>query len=91
MKQREQTQIELAQQSSLLRSFLNASPDLVYYRNENNEFSGCNRAIELLLGKSEKQLVDLTPNDVYPSDIAKKVLATDEEVLRHNVSLTYEL
>ncbi|GFN46606.1 aerobic respiration control sensor protein [Candidatus Regiella insecticola] len=91
MQQREQAQIELAQQSSLLRSFLNASPDLVYYRNENNEFSGCNRAIELLLGKSEKQLVGLTPNDVYPSDIAKKVLATDEEVLRHNVSLTYEL
>ncbi len=53
MKYREQTQIELEQQSVLLRSFLDASPDLVYYRNENNEFSGCNRAMELLTGKSE--------------------------------------
>ena len=39
MKRRELTQIELEQQSSLLRSFLDASPDLVYYRNEDNEVS----------------------------------------------------
>lgn len=50
---REQTQLEFEQQSVLLRSFLDASPDLVYYRNEKNEFSGCNRAMELLTGRSE--------------------------------------
>ncbi|MBG3081662.1 aerobic respiration two-component sensor histidine kinase ArcB [Proteus mirabilis] len=90
MKRRELTQIELEQQSSLLRSFLDASPDLVYYRNEDNEFSGCNRATELLTGKSEKQLIGLTPLDVYDEDIAIKVMETDEKVFRHNVSLTYE-
>lgn len=90
MKHREQTQIELEQQSTLLRSFLDASPDLVYYRNENNEFSGCNRAMELLTGKSEKHLVGLTPLDIYDVEIASKVMETDEKVFRHNVSLTYE-
>ncbi|MGC6388579.1 aerobic respiration two-component sensor histidine kinase ArcB [Ewingella sp. S1.OA.A_B6] len=90
MHHREQAQIELSQQSALLRSFLDASPDLVYYRNEDKEFSGCNRAMELLTGKSEKQLVGLTPNDVYSPDIAEKVVETDEKVFRHNVSLTYE-
>ncbi len=90
MARREQAQVELEQQSSLLRSFLDASPDLVYYRNENKEFSGCNRAMELLVGKSEKQLVGLTPRDVYAADIAEKVIETDEKVFRHNVSLTYE-
>ncbi|MCW2257764.1 two-component system aerobic respiration control sensor histidine kinase ArcB [Providencia alcalifaciens] len=90
MKHRELTQIELEQQSVLLRSFLDASPDLVYYRNENNEFSGCNRAMELLTGKSEKHLVGLTPLDIYDVEIASKVMETDEKVFRHNVSLTYE-
>ncbi|NKI76137.1 aerobic respiration two-component sensor histidine kinase ArcB [Dickeya sp. CFBP 2040] len=90
MARREQAQVELEQQSVLLRSFLDASPDLVYYRNENNEFSSCNRAMELLLGKSQKQLIGLTPKDVYPPDIAEKVMETDEKVFRHNVSLTYE-
>ncbi|WP_047684198.1 MULTISPECIES: aerobic respiration two-component sensor histidine kinase ArcB [Xenorhabdus] len=90
MEYREKTQIELEQQSVLLRSFLDASPDLVYYRNEDNEFSGCNRAMELLTGKSEKQLIGLTPIDVYDKEIASKVMETDEKVFRHNVSLTYE-
>ena len=90
MKEREATQIQLEQQSSFLRSFLDASPDLVFYRNEDKEFSGCNRAMELLTGKSEKQLITLKPQDVYPADTAEKVLETDEKVFRHNVSLTYE-
>ena len=90
MEQRELAQIELGQQSALLRSFLDASPDLVYYRNEDKEFSGCNRAMELLTGKSEKQLIGLTPFDVYGREIAEKVIETDEKVFRHNVSLTYE-
>jgi two-component system aerobic respiration control sensor histidine kinase ArcB len=90
MQEREETQIRLEQQSSFLRSFLDASPDLVFYRNEDREFSGCNRAMELLTGKSEKQLVHLKPQDVYTSEAAEKVLETDEKVFRHNVSLTYE-
>ncbi len=87
---REQAQIELEQQSSFLRSFLDASPDLVFYRNIDKQFSGCNRAMELLTGKSEKQLIGLTPRDIYDDEAATKVLETDEKVFRHNVSLTYE-
>ena len=90
IKEREETQIQLEQQSSFLRSFLDASPDLVFYRNEDKEFSGCNRAMELLTGKSEKQLVHLKPADVYSPEAAAKVIETDEKVFRRNVSLTYE-
>lgn len=90
MARREEAQIELEQQSSFLRSFLDASPDLVFYRNSDQQFSGCNRAMELLTGKSEKQLIGLTPKEVYDDDAATKVLETDEKVFRHNVSLTYE-
>ncbi|MBE9877546.1 aerobic respiration two-component sensor histidine kinase ArcB, partial [Escherichia coli] len=57
---------------------------------EDKEFSGCNRAMELLTGKSEKQLVHLKPADVYSPEAAAKVIETDEKVFRHNVSLTYE-
>ncbi|HAI49640.1 MAG TPA: aerobic respiration two-component sensor histidine kinase ArcB, partial [Enterobacteriaceae bacterium] len=78
MKEREVTQIQLEQQSSFLRSFLDASPDLVFYRNEDKAFSGCNRAMELLTGKSEKQLIGLQPHDVYAPEAAEKVIETDE-------------
>ena len=51
--QRERTQLELAERTALLRSFIDASPDLIYYRNEDGVFSGCNRAVEELTGKTE--------------------------------------
>ncbi|MGF1699722.1 aerobic respiration two-component sensor histidine kinase ArcB [Photobacterium makurazakiensis] len=88
--QRENAQLELAEQSVLLKSFLDASPDLIYYRNEKGEFSGCNRAMEELTNRTEKQLVGLTPWDVYSEDIAKKIVETDQHVFLQNVSLTYE-
>jgi len=88
---RHKAQIELEQQSYLLRSFIDASPDLVFYRNEDFMFSGCNREMELLTGKGEKQLIGLTPLDVYEPEIAKKVMDTDEKVFQHHVSITYEI
>ena len=41
--------------------------------------------MELLTGKSEKQLVNLKPADVYSPEAAEKVIETDEKVFRHNV------
>lgn len=58
--QRERTQLELAERTALLRSFIDASPDLIYYRNADGVFSGCNRAMEELTGKKEHQLVGLS-------------------------------
>lgn len=89
IKEREEAQIQLEQQSSFCAPFW--TPRRIwFYRNEDKEFSGCNRAMELLTGKSEKQLVHLKPEDVYSPEAAEKVIETDEKVFRHNVSLTYE-
>ncbi|NLJ92578.1 MAG: aerobic respiration two-component sensor histidine kinase ArcB [Aeromonadales bacterium] len=88
--QREKAQMESQERSALLRSFIDTSPDLVYYRNEREELSGCNRAMEDLLGKSEQELIGLTPFDVYSADIAEKVIETDREVFARNETQTYE-
>jgi len=88
--QREKTQVELAERTALLRSFIDASPDLIYYRNADGVFSGCNRAMEELTGKKENQLVGLTPWDVYSKEVAEQVVDTDEKVFSDNQALTYE-
>ena len=88
--QREKTQLELAERTALLRSFIDASPDLIYYRNAQGEFSGCNRAMEELTGRSEHQLVGLTPWDVYRKEIAQSIVETDQDVFKTNSSITYE-
>ncbi|WP_413285167.1 aerobic respiration two-component sensor histidine kinase ArcB [Vibrio sp. MA40-2] len=88
--QREQTQLELAERTTLLRSFIDTSPDLIYYRNADGIFSGCNRAVEELTGRSEQELVGLTPWDVYSKEIAQEVVKTDEMVFSDNEEITYE-
>jgi two-component system aerobic respiration control sensor histidine kinase ArcB len=90
IKQRQRAQQELEEHSALLRSFIDSSPDLVYYRNEQGQFSGCNLALEQLVGRSEKQLIGLTPYDVYPEDIADKIVETDHQVFDNDEQLTYE-
>ncbi|NMH59299.1 aerobic respiration two-component sensor histidine kinase ArcB [Alteromonas ponticola] len=77
--------------STLLRSIIDASPDLIYYRNEEGRFAGCNRVAEMMTGKSEKELLGLTPHDVYEEDLARQVVTSDHEVFETNASITEEL
>ncbi|MHC6526396.1 aerobic respiration two-component sensor histidine kinase ArcB [Vibrio proteolyticus] len=88
--QRERTQLELAERTALLRSFIDASPDLIYYRNAEGIFSGCNRAMEELTGKRESELVGLTPWDVYRKEVAQPIVDTDQQVFANNRAITYE-
>ena len=77
--------------STLLRSIIDASPDLIYYRNEEGRFAGCNRTAELMTGKTEQELLGLTPTDVYEEELARQIVASDHEVLESNAGITEEL
>ena len=77
--------------STLLRSIIDASPDLIYYRNEEERFAGCNRIAEMLTGKTEAELVGLTLHDVFEEELARQIVASDQEVLETNESMTEEL
>ncbi|NQZ91237.1 MAG: aerobic respiration two-component sensor histidine kinase ArcB [Moritella sp.] len=87
---REQAQLIVEERSALVRSFIDSSPDLVYYSNEQGQFSGCNLAMEALTGKIEKELIGLTPFDAFDTEIAAKFAATDKAVLNTQLPETYE-
>ncbi|MGL4207617.1 MAG: aerobic respiration two-component sensor histidine kinase ArcB [Aeromonadaceae bacterium] len=90
VKRREQTQAELEERNALVRSFIDSSPDLIYFRNEAGQFSGCNQAMERLAGRTEEELIGLTPWDIYTPAIAEKVMESDREVFARNRLYTYE-
>ncbi|MFM2482122.1 aerobic respiration two-component sensor histidine kinase ArcB [Celerinatantimonas sp. YJH-8] len=89
VRHRQKAQNELEERSSLLRSFIDTSPDLVFYRSENSVFSGCNRAVAKLTGLSESEMIGLTPVEIYPEDVAKLEIETDQEVFRTDHGMTY--
>ncbi len=82
--------VELEQQTLFLRSFFDASPDLIFYRNEQGQFLHCNRAMELLTGKTEAELVQLTVYDIYPPETAKIVAQSDKDTFNSNTAVIYE-
>ncbi|WP_100656658.1 aerobic respiration two-component sensor histidine kinase ArcB [Alteromonas flava] len=91
IRDKSEQELQARRLSTLLRSIIDASPDLIYYRNEEGRFAGCNRVAEQLTGKTQDELLGLTPHDVYEEDLAKQVVASDHEVLESNASITEEL
>ncbi|AWL12974.1 Histidine kinase [Saliniradius amylolyticus] len=76
--------------STLLRSIIDASPDLIYYRNEEGKFAGCNKVAEQMTGKTEADLIGLTPYEVYDEELARQVVEVDQEILETNQPVTVE-
>lgn len=91
IKEKSDQERQASRLSRLTRSIIDASPDLIYYRNEEGKFAGCNKVAEELVGKSEEQLLGLTPHEVYDEELASQVAASDHEVLERNVAITEEL
>ena len=77
--ERQKSQALLEQHSILLHSFLDTSPDLFFHRDLKGAFVSCNKAMELVTGRSEAQLIGLTPFDIYSEEYAKKVVKRDQK------------
>jgi two-component system aerobic respiration control sensor histidine kinase ArcB len=89
--ERKKTQQELAQQSMLLRSIVDSSPDLFYYRDEQGIFAGCNKMFEKVMGKHSDELIGKSVFDIYPESYIPEVLKTDEQVAKTHQALTLDV
>jgi two-component system aerobic respiration control sensor histidine kinase ArcB len=91
IRDKSEQEIQARRLSTLLRSIIDASPDLIYFRNEEGKFAGCNRVAEELTGRTQDELLGLTPHEVYDEELANQVARSDNEVLEKNISVTEEL
>lgn len=77
--ERQKTQQLLEEHAILLRSFLNTSSDLFFHRDLKGAIVACNKAMEQVTGRTEAQLIGLTPYDIYPEEYAKEVVTRDQK------------
>lgn len=82
--------VALERQAEFLRSFFDASPDLVFYRDGEGRYLDCNHAMEILTGKSKKEIVNSTPKELFTPENAKLMMDTDRDALKSNTIFTYE-
>lgn len=89
--ERKKTQQELAQQGMLLRSIVDSSPDLFYYRDNNGVFAGCNKMFEEVMGKSSREIIGKSAEQIFPTHFLSQVLTTDEQVEQTHKPITIDV
>ena len=89
--ERKKAQIELEEQSLLIRSIVDSSPDLFYYRDETGRFASCNKMFEQIMGKSASELIGRFPEQIYSDKSAQAVILTEYEVNMPPSELTLDV
>ena len=64
--ERQKSQAQQEQSAILLRSVIDTSPDLFFYRDLKGSLVSCNRAVEALTGKTQEQLIGSSIFDCFP-------------------------
>ncbi|MDX1539452.1 ATP-binding protein [Arsukibacterium sp.] len=89
--ERKKTQQELEEQSLLIRSIVDSSPDLFYYRDEKGHLASCNKMFEIIMGKSAQELIGHHPADLYTEDSAQAAILTEYEAAAEYTELTLDV
>ncbi|WP_413702086.1 PAS domain S-box protein [Psychromonas sp. KJ10-10] len=68
--ERQKSQKLLEEHTILLHSFLETSPDFFFHRDLKGAFVSCNKAMELVTGRKEAEIIGLTPFDIFSEEYA---------------------
>jgi PAS domain S-box-containing protein len=63
--------VEFQQKQALLVSLINSIPDLIFYKDINSVYLGCNKAFEAFTGKKEEDIVGRNDFDLFNKEDAK--------------------
>jgi diguanylate cyclase (GGDEF)-like protein/PAS domain S-box-containing protein len=77
---------EYQKKESLLRSLLDSIPDLVFYKDKESVYLGCNKAFEVFAGKTMDQLMGLTDADLFDPETATLFRTMDEIMMSEKKS-----
>lgn len=88
---RKKAQHEFEEQSLLLRSIVDSSPDLFYYRDVAGRYAGCNKKFAEVVGKPSEELIGKYASDIYPSNQASSAILTDKEVSTKQSAVTLDV
>lgn len=81
---------EYRKKQVLLKSLIDSIPDLIFYKDTNSVYLGCNAAFELFVGKPEQEIIGHTDKDLFSAEQAEQFLNMDREMLSSNTFIKQE-
>jgi len=93
--QRDITEQKRAEESlwnerAYLRSLIDAASDLIYFKDRNSIYLGCNKASEVFTGLSEQEQIGKSDFDFFDKEIAEQIVKKDQKVLEGGVVIRVE-
>ena len=73
--------IALANQQALLRTLIDSVPDLIFFKDANGAYIGCNKAFTEFTGRAESEHIGKTDFDFFDHDSAELFRMNDREML----------
>ena len=78
---RKATEAALNRERALLRCLIDSIPDLIFYKNTDSVYLGCNKGFTSLVGRPESEIIGLTDWDMFASESAELFRETDRQML----------
>jgi len=66
---------------TLLKTLIDSVHDLIFYKDSNSVYEGCNVAFEKFIGRDETALIGCTDLDLFHKEKAESFRAVDEEII----------
>jgi two-component system sensor histidine kinase/response regulator len=79
--EQKQAQQELKRQHATLRSLIDSIPDLVFYKDRDGRYLGCNEAYARALGRPIEDIKGRTCDDLFPPEEAESARRLSQAVL----------
>jgi len=80
--ERERIKSVLSAEKSRLRYMIDAIPDLIFFKDVNSNFVGCNRAFEKYINKKSENIVGLSEFDLFQEQQAEGFIQSDKHIIQ---------
>ncbi len=75
------SETELARDRALLRSLIDSIPDLIFFKDKNSAYLGCNLAYSGYVGRTENELIGKTDFDLFNENEAELIRLNDQTIM----------
>ena len=79
--ERKRTEDEVRRQAGLISSLLDSVPDIVFFKNIEGVYLGCNPACVELVGRPRSEIIGKTDHDLFDQETADSFRAQDQRML----------
>ena len=80
----------LKSELNFVNTLINTIPNPIFYKNRMGTYTGCNKALEILLEVNSENFIGKTVYDIYPDELAEQYDKMDEMLYSNPPYQTYE-